>query len=148
MIGVVMVLVAAVLGYLLPWAVPCVALLAGVLAGYLGARALQPATIGLAARTGTGAGALAGLGALLGHVFSGVAAISLAGPIPAAALIERFGPSVDATSPASYYATALAFACCAGLVEVVLMAALGAVGGIVWHRATQRRPAARWTSPS
>jgi hypothetical protein len=132
--GVVMMFVAAALGFVNPLAVPCIAPLAGALAGYWAAAAERAPTASLASRVGSGAGALAGLGALLGHLFAGIATASGLGPRGAAALIQQFGFNVDISSPVAYYSTALTLACCTGLISVALMAGVGGAAGMLRHR--------------
>ena len=134
--GDVMVILAAVLGFVFPLIVPCLALFVGAGAGYLGASYVRPATAGLASRAG--AGAIAVVGAIVGHILSGVASAISGGPGAAAALIERFGPSTDVSSPMAYYSAAIGFGCCFGLVELVLMTALGSLGGMLWSRMAGR----------
>jgi hypothetical protein len=87
--GGVMVILAAVLGFVFPLIVPCLALFVGAGAGYLGASYVRPTTAGLASRAGAGTGAIAGVGAIVGHILSGVASAISGGPGAAAALIER-----------------------------------------------------------
>jgi hypothetical protein len=136
--GGVMVILAAVLGFVFPLIVPCLALFVGAGAGYLGASYVRPATAGLASRAGAGAGAIAGVGAIVGHILSGVASAISGGPGATAALIERFGPSTDVSSPMAYYSAAIGFGCCFGLVELVLMTALGSLGDMLWSRMAGR----------
>ena len=141
----VMAVAAGILGFIFPWFVPCVALIVGAIAGFLGASFEQALTSGDATRRGAGAGAIAGIGAWAGHILGGVASAAI-GPNSAAALIERFGPSTDVSSPWAYYTAALGFGCCFGLVEIALMAGLGAVGGLIWFQA--RGPASRAGRPA
>ena len=137
-IGALMLVIAAALGFVNPLAVPCLAALPGLIAGYWAASIDRPARASLATRSGAGAGALAGLGALLGQVFSGIATASGLGPRGAAALIQQFGFNVDISSPVAYYSTALALTCCTGSISVLLMALLGAAGGALWQRMAGR----------
>lgn len=140
-LGVVMLLVGGVLAFLFPLCVPCLALVVGAGAGYLAGMWDKPLNNSLSIQRGAGAGAIAGVGALLGHVFGGLGAAALIGPEGSLEMLRQFGfdmGSAESVSgnPAIFYASATLTGCCFGLFEVALMAALGAVGGILWWNMT------------
>jgi hypothetical protein len=118
--------------------VPCVALLAGIGAGYLAGQFDKPGAAGTAAQKGAGAGAIGGVGALLAHLIGGVSNAFLIGPEGASDLLRDLGLDVGgaATDPATYYISAFGSACCLGLFEVALMAGVGALGGFLWYQMT------------
>ncbi len=124
-----------------PFCVPCVAILAGLGAGYLAGVFDKPLDSGASAKAGAGAGAIGGAGALLGHLIGGGLNALFLSPTSAAALVGQLGlPSSG--DPTSYYAGVFGIACCLGLVEVVIMAALGAGGGALWYQLTGKKTAA------
>jgi hypothetical protein len=136
-----MLLVGGVLAFLFPLCVPCLALVVGAGAGYLTGLWDKPLNNSLSIQRGAGAGAIAGVGALLGHVFGGLGAAAFVGPEGAIDMMRQFGFDLGTTeslsaNPAIYYASAGFTGCCFGLFEVALMAALGAVGGILWWNMT------------
>ncbi len=130
-------------GFIFPLVcIPCTALFAGVGAGYLAGRFEKPLTTGDSARRGAGAGAIGGVGALLAHVIAGVANAATLGPGGANDLLKSLGIPLSSTSdPTLFYGGAVAGACCFGLVEVVLMAAVGALGGLLWYQLTGKSAA-------
>jgi hypothetical protein len=119
--------------------VPCAAVLLGLAAGYSGAQAERPATSDGATRAGAAAGAASGVGALLGHLVGGLIGAARIGPQGASQLMEDIlsdlGVAVPAaaTNPLQYYGTALCGSFCFGAFEVLLMAGLGALGGLLWQ---------------
>lgn len=137
----VMLIVGGILAFLFPLCVPCLALVAGAGAGYLAGMWDRPLNNNLSIQRGAGAGAIAGVGALFGHLFGGLGAAAFIGPEGSLEMLRQFGldlgsaESVSA-NPAVFYASAMFTGCCFGLFEVALMAALGAVGGILWWNMT------------
>ena len=121
----VFVLVAAIFS---PFCALCVPLLAGLGAGYLtGNFEKTPATT---VQRGAYAGAIAGglgiLGQLIASVVNGLVLQN-----PNNQINELFGlPAVD---PTTVWMSQLGVACCIGLVNVALTAALGAGGGAIWN---------------
>jgi hypothetical protein len=134
-LGGIMLVVGSAGGLLLPpfLCIPCLAVVAGLGAGYLAGQFDRPGPGAAAARTGAGAGAIGGVGALLAHLVAGAGNAYLLGPEAAVDLARALGldtGSVD--NPIAFYGGALAGACCVGLFEVALMAGLGALGGLLW----------------
>jgi hypothetical protein len=125
-------------GFMVPLiCIPCLALFAGAGAGYLSGRFDKPPVSGIAARRGAGAGAIGGVGALLAHLIAGVTTAVQVGPAAAAEMLESLGlamPNGAGVDPNVYYASAFVSSLCLGLFEIALMAALGAVGGIIWYQ--------------
>lgn len=127
--------------------VPCLALFLGLGAGYFSAQAARPATTDAATRVGAAAGALGGAGALLGHVVGGLLGAARIGPQGASQLMEGIlrdmGLTVPSTiaDPVPYYAAALFGSLCFGFLDVLLMAGLGALGGLLWRGRASGRAA-------
>jgi hypothetical protein len=132
-IGVIMLVLAIGSSLISPLCVLCLTLFAGVGAGYLAGVFDIPLESGQSAKIGAGAGAIAGVGAWLGHLVGGAANAVIVGPEATAQLMRDLGlpASVD---PSTYYAAALGGGCCLGLIEIGLMAGLGALGGLLWFR--------------
>ena len=123
-----------------PLCAPCVALFIGLGAGYLAGVLDKPLQPGDSAKSGAGAGAIAGVGALIGGMMGGVGNMLIVGPAKTAALLRQLGLPAD-SSGASYYLGALGGPCCIGLVNVVLMAGLGALGGLLWYQISGKQAA-------
>jgi hypothetical protein len=120
--------------------IPCLALFAGLGGGYLAGQFDRPGTGSLSARAGASAGAIGGVGALLAHLISGGVAAFTVGPEGAADLARQLGLDTGgAVNPAVYYGSALGSACCLGLFEIVLLAGLGALGGLLWYQITGKQ---------
>ena len=123
--------------------VPCIALVLGAAVGYLACRLERPADQNGATRLGATAGGLAGAGTLVGNVVGGAIGAYLLGPAGAQNLTESIARSLGITvpqsaiSPVSYYASALGTSACCGVVEIFIMALLGALAGMIWFRQTR-----------
>ncbi len=127
---------------------PCVVLFAGLAAGYVAGLFDKPALSDSAAKTGAGAGAVGGAGALVGHLLGAVVNTSLMGPEGAAQLLRSFGLDTRGVSPATFYIGAFGGGCCLGLLDVALMAGLGALGGTLWFQLTGKNQAAAPPPPA
>jgi hypothetical protein len=114
-----------------PICVPCLAMLAGVGAGYLAGVYEKPLTSGDGAKVGAIAGAIGGAGALLGQIIGGVINASVLDPQDVMNLLEQFGLPATA-DPRFYWLSQVGGGVCFGLLDLVLMAGLGALGGILW----------------
>ncbi len=120
-----------------PFCVPCLALFAGLGAGYLASLFDKPGAQNAAVRAGTGAGAVGGIGGLVGQFIGGGINAVVVGPEGAAELLRNISPDFAASSdPTSYYAGVFISACCIGLFNLALMAGLGALGGVIWWAIT------------
>jgi hypothetical protein len=119
--------------------VPCLALFAGSGGGYLAGQFDRPTTNSLAVRSGAGAGLIGGAGALLAHLIGGVLASVTLGPEGGADFARSLGLDPGNTSASSFYASSLGFACCLGVFEIVLLAGLGALGGLLWYQISGKR---------
>jgi hypothetical protein len=147
-VGVVMFLIALLAGvFNAQLCAPCVALVGGAAAGYLASQWRRPSTSGMAARQGAMAGAAAGVGALLGHLVGGLVGAARIGMEAAAAqvneLMRSMGlpPLQTELNPVTYYVSAAATSVCFGVFEIALMAAVGALGGVLWYQMTGSKAA-------
>jgi hypothetical protein len=133
-----------------PYCVPCLAILVGLGAGALGGQFDKPVDLGACAKSGAAAGAIGGLGAIVGHLVGGVINAVVVGPEGAARVLSQIGFSSSTMTPTTYYAFTFGAACCIGLVDVLLMAGLGALGGLLWWQLAGKsaaNPGATMLSP-
>lgn len=142
-IGGLTLLLATLFSFLFPLCVPCLALALGAGAGYLAGQFEKPGETRQAVGMGAGAGAIASVGALIGHVVGGLVNAVIIGPEGSAQLLEQLGIDFGNTSgsPTAYYGGALAVACCFSMLDLALMAGLGAVGGLWWYQMTGKSQA-------
>ena len=114
-----------------PLCVPCLAVMAGVGAGYLAGVWEKPLTSGDSAKVGAIAGAIGGAGALLGQIIGGILNAILVDPQQMMRMMEQFG--LPANYDSNFFLIGqIGGAVCFGLLDIVLMAGLGALGGILW----------------
>jgi hypothetical protein len=113
---------------------PCLALFLGLGAGYLAGLFDKKPTSGEAAQSGAAAGAIGGAGAILGHAIGGTAGFFLFGQQQAAELMEQLGLPSSSSSGAGQVIGAIGGSLCFGVVDLLLMAGLGALGGMVWYQ--------------
>ncbi len=136
--AVVMLLLALGLSFVFGAAVPCCAIVVGLGAGYLAAMWEKPSASGVATKRGALTGAIAGIGAVVGQSLGGLGSAAWTGPEAAsqaaAGILQSFGinPATSAVDPTAFYASAFGTGCCIGLFSLVLMAGLGALGGVIW----------------
>jgi hypothetical protein len=116
-----------------PICVPCLAAMAGIGAGYLAGVLDKPLTSGDSAKVGAIAGAIGGAGALLGQIVGGILNALLVDPQKVMDMLEQFG--FPATYDANFVSISqIGSGVCFGLIDIVLMAGLGALGGILWQQ--------------
>jgi hypothetical protein len=123
---------------------PLWAVVAGVAAGYLAGLFGKPAEAGSAAGKGAAAAGIAGVGALIGQIVASFLnnAIMQQNPEAAAELykligIQNFTPEMLGT--ATGIIGTLIGGGCWGIVDLVLIAAFGALGGYLWFRFSSRK---------
>ena len=117
-----------------PLCAPCLAILLGLGAGFLAGIFDKPADNNGAVKTGAGAGALGGLGAIIGQIIGTAVNALMVGPEGAAQFAEIVGlPTGDPASfETGYWGGLIGSACCFGILDIALMAGLGALGGLLW----------------
>lgn len=137
-IGGVMLVLAIGASLLSPICVPCLALFAGLGAGYLVGLFDKPGLQNAAVRGGASAGAIGGVGALIGQLIGGGINAVIVGPEGAQQLIQQIAPDLatGSTNSGAYYAGVFGSAFCIGLFNVAIMAGLGALGGLLWWNMT------------
>jgi hypothetical protein len=133
-IGVVLALGVSVL--ITPLCSICFAVLLGLGAGYVAGIFDRPLS-GEAVKRGAGAGALAGGLMIFGQLIAGGINAGFMTSDPDLLLLnEMLGlPPAD---PSMVWVGAVVGACCLGLLNVGILAALGAAGGAIWN-STQKR---------
>lgn len=146
--GLIVGVVAAVLALLVtlvsPLFVPCLVLLPGLVAGYLASVFDKPVDNGASAKAGALGGLIAGAGAVVGQLGGAAINALFVGPENARQIMENFGIEYGTTAgvETGYWAGLIGSGICMSLVDVVLMAALGALGGILWWQITGKNQAA------
>lgn len=111
---------------------PCVAILVGLGAGYLAGVFDKPANNNSVLKAGAGAGAIGGVGALLALAIGGTINAVLVGPEGAAEFVRQIGLPTNPELTQNYYSNLVVMSLCISIVNIALMAGLGAIGGLLW----------------
>jgi hypothetical protein len=119
----------------IPACVPCVGLLLGLGAGLLTGALDRPSNAGKAAKAGAGAGALGGIGAIVGQMLGAGVNGVIVGPEGAAQLLEQLGieAGTNVATDAEYWLGVTGGALCLSALDIVFIAALGALGCLAWR---------------
>ncbi len=115
----------------------CVSPVAGVIAGYLSSVFDKPITGEGGAKSGAIGGAVGGVGAFLGQALAGVINALFARQIAQFAG-RTFGTAVDVNAAR---VGALGWGLCGGVIDIIVMAGLGALGGYLWYQFVGSKPA-------
>ncbi|MFN2168098.1 MAG: hypothetical protein ACK2U9_17795 [Anaerolineae bacterium] len=128
-------LISFALTLLFPACTACFALIAGAGAGWLAAYWMRPVQQRDAAGVGARAGAFSAVGGVAGQTLGGVMNALLIGPAGAADLAQSLGlGSFQFPSDTAYYAGAIGGQFFCGLVNVGLMAGLGALAAFLYTK--------------
>jgi hypothetical protein len=132
----VVVIICALLNNIFCVCSPIAAVVLGLAAGGLCVYFEKPADAEKAAVRGGIAGAISGLVALVAQTISETVALVIlsAGKTPVACLPGLCEQASAPTSQAAYIASSFFSSCFCGLMLLAIMAGLGALGGILWHR--------------
>ena len=132
--GIIAFILGAGITLLSPLCVPCLAIFLGLAAGGLACAFDKPLNTGASAKIGALSGAFSGVGAILGQLAGAGANAAIVGPQGAQKFMSQFGLTVPGSGnfDAGYYFAVFGSACCVGLLDVLIMAGLGAVGGLLW----------------
>ncbi len=117
-----------------PVCVPCLAVIAGIGAGYLASVFDKPLTSGGGAKVGAVAGAIGGVGALLGQIIGSILNSVLVNPQAVMEMMEQLGFPTTYYDPTLIQISQIGGGVCLGVLNIVLMAGLGALGGILWQQ--------------
>ena len=117
-----------------PFCTPCLALFVGTLAGYLAVVFDKPVDKSAAVKKGALAGALGGIGAILGQIVGAIINGATVGPKGTADLLRQLGMSTGgADMTITYWIAMVASTLCFGLLNIGIMAGMGALGGMLWN---------------
>jgi hypothetical protein len=143
-LGVVALVVAFGLTLLSPICTPCGALFLGLGAGYLAGVFEKPLSNGATAKSGAIAGGIGGIGALLGQFIGAAVNVMVLGPEGTSQLMQQMGVDVgsnQAAATSGYWIGVVGSAACVGILNIALMAGLGALGGLLWWQITGKNTA-------
>ncbi len=115
-----------------PFCVPCLAILLGLVAGYLSGVFDRPAGMNPALKSGAAGGAIGGAGALLGQLIGSALNATLVGPQGAHNLIPQLGLPTTGNFETSYWIGMVFMFLCIGGISVGLSAGMGLVGSLLW----------------
>ncbi len=136
-VGVVALFVAAGATLLSPLCTPCAAVFLGLTAGFLAGVFNKPADNNATAKVGAIGGAVGGVGAILGQVIGTVLNGVLVGPERLQQFNQQLGlPFEGAVPHQTYWLGLVGGGICFSLLDVLLMAGFGALGGLLWWQTT------------
>ena len=133
-LGALALFVAAGATLLSPLCAPCAVVLLGLAAGYLAGVFDKPLTSNATSRVGAIGGAIGGSGAILGQGIGTIINAIAVGPQRAQQVSQVLGLPVTGGPgfEGSYWVTTIGGGVCFGLLDVLLMALFGALGGLIW----------------
>lgn len=141
-LGAVALFVAAGATVLSPLCAPCAVIFLGLGAGYLACVIDKPPAANASTRAGAIAGASGGVGAVLGQVLGTVINGLVMGPQGAEQFMRALGlPTSGPGFEQSYWFGMAGSALCLSLVDVLLMAAFGALGAYLWWQTAGKNAA-------
>jgi hypothetical protein len=119
-----------------PLCTPCIAFFLGPISGFLTSQFEKPDEKRLSITHGTFSGAIAGVGAFLGQSIGATINGLIVGPAGSAQLGRSFGFSEFAFNSNSwetgYWVSLIGSTVCISLFNILIMAGMGAVGGLLW----------------
>ena len=132
--GTLALVIAVIATYFSPLCTPCVSLVIGLGAGYLAGMFDKPTIKNAATRAGALGGAIGGIGAIIGQIIGTVINVVMLGPEGSAQLFRSLGLQVEGgtTFTNGYWVGIIGGAVCFSILDIALMAATGALGGIIW----------------
>ena len=139
--GAVMLFLGAGAALLMPLCGPCVALILGVAAGYFAGLFDKPTTSNDALQRAAGAGAIAGVGALVGQMAGGALNSLIYDPQTIESLFDSLGlyDSYVYVDSDTFLLYSILIGCCLGIINIALMALFGAFGGFLWFRTSGQK---------
>jgi len=119
-----------------PLCVPCLAIIFGLLAGYLAGVFDRPGDQNRAVKMGALAGLIGGLGMLLGQIMAAAVNSLMIGPEGVARMLAQMG--FFAGSPAQienvYWVGMALSTACLVIFDAALMSGFGTLGGLLWWK--------------
>jgi hypothetical protein len=146
-IGVVtLLLVVVAAAGLSPLCAPCVAIILGLAAGYLAGVFDKPISSGDSAKKGAIAGGIAGVLGMLGNIIAGLINAVVLGSM---GMMDSFNQilGLPSSDPATVWIGQIIAALCIGIINLVLMAGIGAGGGAIWYQITGKKRIPSGTAP-
>ncbi len=143
-LGVVALFVAAGATLLSPLCAPCAAIFLGLGAGFLAGVFDKPSDNNAIAKVGAIGGAVGGSGAVLGQIIGAVINSYVMGPQGAQQFTQSLGlpTSGGPGFEGGYWVAVFGGAICLSLLDVLLMAGFGALGGLLWWQTTGKNATA------
>jgi hypothetical protein len=141
--GIIAFILGAGITLLSPLCVPCAAIFFGLGAGVLAGVFDKPHSTSASVKKGAVSGAFSGIGAILGQLAGAGANAVLVGPQGTQQFLRQFGMQVPTSGNfgAGYYFVVFGSGCCIGLFDLLIMAGLGAVGGLLWWQLAGQKQA-------
>lgn len=141
--GIVAFILGAGITLLSPLCVPCVAIFLGLGAGAVAGAFEKPRSTSASAKIGALSGVFSGIGAILGQMIGSGFNAMIVGPEAAQQFMQQFGMTLPTSGnfDAAYYFGVFGSACCIGLLDLMIIAGLGAVGGLLWWQITGQKQA-------
>ena len=116
-----------------PVCTPCTAVVLGAGVGYLAGVFEKPRSSNASASTGAISGAVGGIGAAVGLIAGTTINALIVGPEGAQQLLQQLNlPSTGPSLSQGYWFGVVGSGLCFGVLDVLLMAAFGALGGFLW----------------
>ncbi len=136
MLGALALLVSAGATLISPVCAPCVAIFLGLGAGYLASVFDKPTTSAATSKSGAIGGAIGGVGAILGQILGAIINSTIVGPQNLQAIYEKLGvPTSGMNLAQTYWIGMVGGTVCFSVLDVLVMAGFGAVGGLLWWQA-------------
>ncbi len=136
-VGALALLVTAGATLLSPVCAPCFTIFLGLAAGYLAGVFDKPATSSATSKAGAVSGAIGGVGAIFGQILGTVINATVIGPEGLQNIYRQLGVPTGAMDlTRTYWIGAVGGALCFSVLDILLMATFGAVGGLLWWRVT------------
>ncbi len=134
-LGALALLVTAGATLLSPVCAPCSTIFLGLAAGYLAGVFDKPLTSSSTSRVGAIGGAIGGVGAIFGQIIGTAINAAVVGPEGLQNIYQQLGVPTGAMDlTRTYWIGTVGSALCFSVLDTLLMAAFGAVGGLLWWR--------------
>ncbi len=132
--GLLAILVAAIATYFSPLCAPCAVIFLGAFAGYLAGVFDKPSTNNAATKAGALGGVIGGVGAIIGQIIGTAINGIFLGPQGAAEFGRNLGlpGSGGPGYEGGYWAGLVGGAVCFSILDILIMAGFGALGGMLW----------------
>ncbi len=143
-LGALALIIAAGATLISPICAPCTAIFLGLAAGYLASVFDKPSTSASTSRVGAISGAIAGAGAILGQVLGTVINSAIIGPDNLQAIYQKLGvPTSGIDLVQTYWIGLVGGTVCFSVLDVLVMAGFGTVGGLLWWQTAGKNEMAR-----